>query len=124
MDNRFYPQQSSLSVGLKRRCPRCGEGKLYKSFLAVADKCDKCDLNYADVDSGDGPAIFIIMIAGFILVALVLYVELNYQPAYWVHAALWVPLSILLPLLLLPPFKAWLVAQQYKHRAREGRLED
>lgn len=124
MDDRYYPRQSSLKVGLKRRCPRCGEGKLYKSFLSVADKCDKCDLNLSEVDAGDGPAVFIIMIVGFIIVGLVLFVEVNYQPPYWVHAALWLPLSILLPLLFLPPFKAWLVAQQYKHKAREGRLED
>jgi uncharacterized protein (DUF983 family) len=124
MNDRHYPQQSSLQVGLKRRCPRCGQGKLYKSFLAVADKCDVCDLNYSDVDSGDGPAVFIIMIVGFIIVGFVLFVEVNYQPPYWVHAALWLPLSVLLPLLFLPPFKAWLIAQQYRHKAREGRLEE
>lgn len=121
MEDRFYRQQSSLAVGLGRRCPRCGRGKLYKNFLSVADKCDQCALDFAEVDSGDGPAVFIIMIVGFIIVALVLYTEVTYQPPYWVHATLWIPLCILLPLLFLPPFKAWLIAQQYKHKAHEGR---
>jgi uncharacterized protein (DUF983 family) len=124
MEDRYYPQQSSVSVGLKRRCPQCGEGKLYKSFLKVADKCDRCDLDFSEIDSGDGPAIFIIMIAGFIIVGLVLYVEVVYRPDYWVHLVLWLPLSILLPLVLLPVLKAWLAAQQYRHKAREGRLEE
>jgi len=120
MDDEFYARQSSLSLGLKRRCPRCGQGKLYKSFLTVADKCTACDLDFSEMDSGDGPAVFIIMIAGFIIVGLVLYVEVTYQPAYWVHAVLWLPLSLILPLVLLPVFKAWLIAQQFRHKAREG----
>lgn len=124
MEDRYYPQQSSVSTGLKRRCPRCGEGKLYKSFLKIADKCDCCHLDFSEIDSGDGPAVFIIMIAGFIIVGLVLYVEVVYRPDYWVHLVLWLPLSILLPLVLLPVLKAWLAAQQYRHKAREGRLED
>ena len=124
MDEQFYPRQSSLGVGLRRACPRCGRGKLYKSFLSVADKCDQCGLDYSEVDSGDGPAVFIIMIVGFVIVGLALYVEVAYRPEYWVHAVLWLPLSVILPLALLPPFKAWLVAQQYRHKAREGRLED
>ncbi|MBO6544662.1 MAG: DUF983 domain-containing protein [Alphaproteobacteria bacterium] len=123
MEERFYRQQSSWTVGLRRRCPRCGRGKLYKSFLSVADQCDQCALDFSEVDSGDGPAVFIIMIAGFIIVGLVLYTEVAYQPPYWVHAALWLPLAVLLPLLLLPPFKAWLIAQQFKHKAREGRQD-
>jgi uncharacterized protein (DUF983 family) len=124
MEDRYYPQQSSVSVGLKQRCPRCGEGKLYKRFLKVAEKCDRCDLDFSEIDSGDGPAVFIIMIAGFIIVGLVLYVEVVYRPDYWVHLVLWLPLSVLLPLVLLPVLKAWLAAQQYRHKAREGRLED
>jgi uncharacterized protein (DUF983 family) len=64
------------------------------------------------------------MIAGFIIVGLVLYVEVSYQPAYWVHAVLWLPLSLALPLVLLPTFKAWLLAQQFQHKAREGRRDE
>jgi len=122
MDERYFPQQSSLSVGLRRRCPRCAQGRLYQSYLKVAEQCESCGLNFSEVDSGDGPAVFIILIAGFLIVGGALIVEVNYQPAYWVHAVLWGSLGILLPLMLLPPFKAWLIAQQFKHKAREGRF--
>ncbi|HUD51987.1 DUF983 domain-containing protein [Parvibaculum sp.] len=123
MDDRFYPLQSSLKVGLTNCCPRCGEGKLFTGFLTIPPKCDKCGLDYAFADAGDGPAVFIIMIAGFIVVGLALYVEFTYQPPYWVHAVLWIPLILLLTIGLLRPLKGWLVAQQYKHKAREGRLD-
>lgn len=123
MDDRFYPLQSSLKVGLTNCCPRCGEGKLFTGFLTIPPKCDKCGLDYAFADAGDGPAVFIIMIAGFIVVGLALYVEFTYQPPYWLHAVLWIPLILLLTIGLLRPLKGWLVAQQYKHKAREGRLD-
>jgi len=124
MNEPTYPELSSISTGLSRSCPRCGEGRLYKSFLSIADKCDQCDLDFSEFDSGDGPAVFIIMIVGFVIVGLALYVEVAYRPDYWVHAVLWLPMSVALPLVLLPVLKAWLVAQQFRHKAREGRLEE
>ena len=114
---------SSVTVALRACCPRCGKGRLYDGFLTLAPGCSVCGLDYAFADSGDGPAVFIMMIAGFIIVALVLRVEFTWTPPYWVHAVLWLPLTILLPLGLLRPLKGWLVAQQFRHKAREGRLE-
>ena len=115
---------SPVSAGLRARCPRCGEGRLFKGFLDLKPKCDVCDLDYGFADAGDGPAVFIMMIVGFIVVGLALWVEFTWQPPYWVHAVLWIPLIIILPLGLLRPLKGWLVAQQYRHSAREGRLQD
>ena len=124
MEDHDYPPQSSLVVGLKSRCPRCGEGKLFNGYLKVAPKCDKCDLDYTFIDAGDGPAVFIILIVGFIVVGLALFVEVTYQPPYWVHAVIWIPLTLILSIGLLRPFKAWLIAQQFKHKARPGQLHE
>ena len=123
-DIREYPQLSSVMVGLKSCCPRCGEGKLFSGFLTIAPRCDKCGLDYDFADAGDGPAIFIMLIAGFIVVGLALFVEVAYQPPYWVHAVLWIPLTLFLTLGMLRPLKAWLIAQQFKHKARPGQLEE
>lgn len=117
------PLQAPLQTALAGRCPRCGEGRLFAGFLALAPRCECCSLDYGFADSGDGPAIFIMMIAGFIIVGLALWVEFTWQPPYWVHAVLWIPLTLGLTLGLLRPLKSWLIAQQYRHRAREGRLE-
>lgn len=117
------PAVSPFLAGLLGRCPRCGRGKLFEGFLGVAKKCPSCELDYSKVDTGDGPAVFIILIAGFIIVGLALFVEISYQPPYWVHAAIFLPLAIILPVALLRPFKATLIALQFHNRAREGRLD-
>jgi uncharacterized protein (DUF983 family) len=119
-----YPHVSPLYAGLLGRCPRCGKGRLFHGYLAVPERCEVCGLDYAFANSGDGPAVFIVLIAGFIVTGAALLVEVSYQPPLWVHAALWLPIGIGLPLLLLRPFKATLVALQYKFRAEEGRLDE
>lgn len=108
--------------GLACKCPRCGEGKLYAGFLTLRPSCDVCGLDYAFIDAGDGPAVFIIMIAGFIVVGSALIVEIKYQPPFWVHAALWGPLILATTLLPLRSMKALLIALQYHHKAAEGQL--
>ena len=108
--------------GLAYRCPRCGRGKLYAGFLTLRPNCDVCGLDYAFIDSGDGPAVFVIMIAGAIVVACALIVEVKYQPPFWVHAALWLPLTLAVTLWPLRAIKSLLIALQFHHKAAEGRL--
>jgi uncharacterized protein (DUF983 family) len=110
--------------GLACRCPRCGKGKLYSGFLDLRPNCEVCRLDYAFIDAGDGPAIFIIMIAGAVVVACALIVEVKYQPPFWVHAVLWLPLILATTLLPLRSMKALLIALQFHHKAAEGRLID
>ncbi|MBN9580737.1 MAG: DUF983 domain-containing protein [Afipia sp.] len=108
--------------GLACRCPRCGQGKLYSGFLTLRPACASCGLDFAFIDAGDGPAIFIIMIAGFIVVGAALAVEIAYQPPFWVHAALWLPLILATTLLPLRAMKSLLISLQYHHKAAEGQL--
>ncbi|MBH5399164.1 DUF983 domain-containing protein [Bradyrhizobium sp. CNPSo 4010] len=115
--------QSALR-GLACRCPRCGQGKLYAGFLTLAPACDRCGLDYSFIDTGDGPAIFIIMLAGGIVVACALVVEVKYQPPYWLHAVLWLPLILATTLLPLRSMKSLLIALQFHHKAAPGRLVD
>ena len=114
---------SPVKAGLGCCCPRCGKGKLYKGFLDFADGCDQCDLDYSEFDSGDGPAVFIILILGFIVVALALFVEVNYHPPLWLHAILWGPVIIGGAIAMLRPAKGIMVAMQYLYKAREGKLD-
>jgi len=108
--------------GLACKCPRCGRGKLYAGFLTLAPRCGACGLDYAFIDTGDGPAIFIIMIAGAIVVAAALIVEVKYQPPFWLHAVLWLPLILATTLWPLRAMKSLLIALQFHHKAAEGRL--
>ena len=110
--------------GLACRCPRCGQGKLFEGFLNLRKRCETCDLDYAFIDTGDGPAIFIMMLAGAIVVGAALIVEVKYQPPFWVHAALWGPLILITTLLPLRAMKSLLIALQFHHKAAPGRLVD
>ncbi len=110
-------------AGVLGRCPRCGSGKLYSGFLTLAPKCTSCDLDYAFIDAGDGPAVFVILLVGFIVMALALYTEVKFRPPIWLHMTLWLPLVVALSLGLLRPIKGALVALQYANNARQGRLQ-
>ena len=109
--------------GLRCRCPRCGEGPLYASYLKIALKCAACGLDYSFADAGDGPAVFVVLVAGAFIAGMAAFIEINYQPPYWLHAVLWLPLTLAVCLTLLPVFKATLVALQYRNQAGEGRRD-
>jgi len=124
MNNQPVTLSQTILRGLACRCPRCGRGKLFSGFLTLRPRCEACELDYAFIDSGDGPAIFIIMIAGAIVVAAALIVEVKYQPPFWVHAALWLPLILVTTLLPLRSMKSLLIALQFHHKAAPGELVD
>jgi uncharacterized protein (DUF983 family) len=113
---------STIWSGMAGRCPSCHRGKLFAGYLAPALKCNSCSLDYSFADSGDGPAVFVILITGFVVTGLALATEILYAPPYWLHAALWGPLAIALPLILLRSFKGVLIALQFRHKAEEGKL--
>lgn len=111
-----YGAAPPLSAGLRCCCPRCGEGKLYRGLLTVTERCSVCDLDLSGQDSGDGPAVFVILIVGAIVVAVALWVELSFAPPFWIHILYQIPLVTGLSIGLLRPFKAVLIAYQYRHK--------
>lgn len=124
MDDRgFYPPLSPFATGMRARCPRCGEGPLYSGFLTIAPRCTSCGLDFDFSDAGDGPAVFIILIVGFVIVGLALVTELAFRPPIWIHMLIWIPLTLALALAMLRPLKAIMIALQFRHDAQEGRPE-
>lgn len=123
-DQALHPPVDAVGAGLKGRCPRCGEGTLFDGFLKMRAGCGRCGLDYGFADAGDGPAVFVIMIIGFIVVGLALWMELTFSPPLWLHLVLWTPLTLVLCLALLRMLKGVLITLQYKHNAREGRIDD
>ena len=121
-----YPATSvtqSAMRGLACRCPRCGKGRLFQGFLSLRPRCEACGLDYSFADAGDGPAVFVILFAGFVVVFSALLVEVMYQPSYWLHAVLWLPLILLTTLGPLRSVKGLMIALQYHHKAAEGRFD-
>lgn len=111
-----------LVAGVLGRCPRCGSGRLFHGFLSLEPKCSACELDYGFSDPGDGPAVFIILLVGFLVMAAALITEVKYHPPIWLHLTLWLPLVVILSLGLLRPMKGALIAIQFANKAREGRL--
>jgi uncharacterized protein (DUF983 family) len=118
----FYPDLSPVSTGVRGLCPRCGRGRLFAGYLKVADKCEACGLDYGFAETDDGAAWFVMLIAGAVAVGLALFVEVAWQPAYWIHALVAIPAAVGLPLALLRPIKGVLIAQQFRTKAEEGRI--
>jgi uncharacterized protein (DUF983 family) len=105
------------------RCPRCGEGHLFSGFIAVAPRCEVCGLDFSFADSADGPAVFVMLIAGFIVLGTALVVDATYEPPLLLLAAIFLPLMALVSLGLIRPFKGWLIGSQYRHKAEQGQME-
>lgn len=109
-------------AGSLARCPQCGKGRLFQKGLMMRDRCESCDLDYAFVDTGDGPAVFAILILGFVVLGLALFVEFRYEPPVWMHVVLWGVLTPLFSFVLLRYLKATLIALIWTNKAEEGRL--
>ena len=117
-----FPPQSPVSTGLRCVCPRCGNGRLYEGLLKPARRCIACGLDYSFIDSGDGPAVFVILILGFVVSGLALAVEASLTPPWWIHVILWIPAVSALSIWSLRVTKAMMIALQYQSNAREGTL--
>lgn len=120
------PKQAPLPFlcGLAGTCPRCGQGKLFAGFLTLAPRCAVCGLDFGFADSGDGPAVFVSLLGGFLVLGAALWTELVYEPPIWIHLVLFLPLTLVVCLGLLRPLKGTLIALQYHNKAEQGRLQD
>jgi uncharacterized protein (DUF983 family) len=97
---------------------------MFSGFLTLAPKCEVCGLDYGFADAGDGPAVLVTLLAGFVVLGIALAVEIAYEPPLWVYAVVFVPLTLVVCLGMLRPLKGFLIASQYTNKAAPGRLED
>jgi uncharacterized protein (DUF983 family) len=108
---------SPIEVALRGVCPRCGRGRLFRGLLTVVERCPVCGLDLRAHDAGDGPAVFVILGLGAVMMVLVFWVEFRFEPPWWLHVILWVPFSVAAAVWLLRLLKALLINQQYVHRS-------
>jgi len=105
---------AAMKRGFRGRCPRCGEGKLFRAFLKVDNNCSVCDLDFTPHRADDLPAYLVIVIVGHVLVPLALGIEVAYSPPLWLHALLWLPLTAIAAVALLQPVKGAVVGMQWQ----------
>jgi uncharacterized protein (DUF983 family) len=107
---------TAIKRGFRGRCPRCGEGKLFRAFLKVDNKCPVCGLDFTPHRADDLPAYLVIIIVGHVMVPLALWIEINYSPPVVLQLAIYLPATLLASLLLLQPVKGAVVGLQWALR--------
>jgi uncharacterized protein (DUF983 family) len=113
-----------LLAGLQGRCPNCGEGPLFEGFLTVSRRCEACGFDLGAADSGDGPAVFVILVGGFLVAFAALITEIKFHPPVWVHLVIWLPMTLIVCLGLLRPFKGAMLAAQFMNKASQARHDE
>ena len=102
-------------------CPNCGARTLFAGLARFAPSCRSCGLDFETFNVGDGPAAFLILIVGAIVAGGAILLDQIMSPAWWVHL-IWIPIGAGLTVTGLRIGKAALLFQEYRHRAREGRI--
>lgn len=115
---------TAMRKGWRRRCPSCGEGRVFHGYTKVNDECAACGLELHHHRSDDLPPYLSIMIVGHIVVPLLLVVEQTWQPNLWLHMAIWLPMVLLLSLYLLPRLKGAVIGLQWANRMHGFGLEE
>ena len=117
-------QPGLVPAALFGLCPQCGARTLFAGVARFAPRCRSCGLDIAQFNVGDGPAAFLTLLIGALVVVLAVWLELSWHPPFWVHIVLWVPFVILTTIWGLRIGKAALLVTEYKRDAGEGRLKD
>lgn len=117
-------QPGLVEAALLGLCPECGAKTLFSGPAKFAERCGGCGLDYSAFNVGDGPAAFLTMALGAIVILLAVLLEIAAHPPFWVHALIWVPLTILLVVLSLRVSKGALLIAEHRNRAAEGKLAD
>lgn len=117
-------QPGTALAALSASCPRCGAKTLFDGLIAFAPKCRACGLDFSQFNVGDGPAAFLTLGVGALIVILALVVDAKFTPPWWVHALLWIPLTAVLVIGGLRAAKAWLLTAEYRRSAGEGKLKE
>ena len=116
-------EPSILDVALKGICPRCAKPTLFRGMLKFADRCSACGLDFDKFNVGDGPAAFLTLILGTLVIGLVIWLQLALSPPWWVHLIVWPPVTIAMVIGSLRLAKGALIAAEYRNAAREGRIQ-
>ena len=117
-------QPGIASAALFGLCPKCGAKTMFDGPIKFASTCRACGLDFAKFNVGDGPAAFLTLIIGAVIVALAIWVEVKFEPPFWVHLVLWIPLTAASVVFGLRAGKAALLAAEFQRGAGEGKMRD
>lgn len=113
-----------LEAALKGLCPRCGARTLFVGPVAFAERCRACGLDFAGFNVGDGPAAFLTLIIGAVIVTLAIALELTLHPPMWLQLMIWIPVTGAAVVGALRVAKALMLGLEFRNAAREGRIKE
>ena len=115
---------SPVSTGLSGRCPKCGEGALFKGFLKFNEHCESCGADFTMEDAGDGPAFFVMTIVMFVFIPIVIGFQFLTDAPGWLVFLIWGPILVLACIGLLRPFRGIMFNMQWVKNAQQVRAKD
>lgn len=115
-DQAVRPVGEAIGRGFLGRCPHCGQGRMFRAFLKVADHCPACREALHHHRADDAPSYFVVLIVGHVVVAAALAIETEFSPPYWLQFAIWLPVTLGLAFALLQPIKGAIVGCQWAMR--------
>ncbi len=116
-------QPGMVQAALFGLCPRCSAKTLFQNPVHFSDRCEPCSLDYSRFNVGDGPAAFLTLLVGALIISMAIMLDIAVRPPFWVHVIIWVPLTIVMVVLSLRVAKGALLVSEYRNRAGEGSLE-
>jgi uncharacterized protein (DUF983 family) len=120
MSDVYQDEKRDMSTAIKRgvlcRCPRCGEGKLFRAFLKPVDNCAVCGEDYTHHRADDLPAYLSIVIVGHVAVGGFMATDQLVAWSNWVHLAVWTPMTVILALSTIQPIKGGVIGFQWANR--------
>ncbi len=105
--------KSAIKRGLFSKCPKCGEGKLFRGFVKPVDQCAVCNEDFTPQRADDLPAYLVITVVGHVVLAGFLATEMLTNWEGWTHLAIWVPVTVIMSLALLQPIKGGVIGLQW-----------
>ncbi len=114
------PLPNVFGAAAKGLCPRCNAPGMFRGVIRFSKHCRSCRLDYTQFNVGDGPAAFLILIVGAIVMLCAVIVELRFAPPFWLHILLWLPLTAVLVVVLLRLAKGLLLSLEYRNKAKEA----
>jgi len=119
-----HDKNKIMGAGLRGRCPHCLEGPLFDGYLKFSRDCPSCGESFEIEDAGDGPAVFVIFIASFLVLPLALVFQMKLEPPVWLTLLIWIPIIVMVCLALLRPFRGLMFAVQIMNNAEQGKFDD
>jgi uncharacterized protein (DUF983 family) len=110
----------SLKTAIRRavmgRCPACGEGKLFQTYLKQVDSCAACGEAFGHIRADDAAPWGTIILVGHVFLPFAFMVNVDFLPT-WAAMLLWASLFSLISLAVLPRTKALFLAILWQTRA-------